>query len=133
MAELHKANAAKNSEAQQVALSAEMQAKEELRLALERQQVQSKQDQEALVTQVKYEYNIVFQTAKTKNIAPLSNDWLKFIFSPYLIFFWTIDWRSEIKYNQNGKGKWQTRRCFAARNIRSAAGKYMKSVLRKEY
>ena len=91
MAELHKANAAKNSEAQQVALSAEMQAKEELRLALERQQVQSKQDQEALVTQVKYEYNIVFETAKTKNIAPLGNDWLKFIFSPYLIFFWTID------------------------------------------
>ena len=42
MAELHKANAAKNSEAQQVALSAEMQAKEELRLALERQQVQSR-------------------------------------------------------------------------------------------
>ena len=74
MAELHKANAAKNSEAQQVALSAEMQAKEELRLALERQQVQSKQDQEALVTQVKYEYNIVFETAKTKNITPLGND-----------------------------------------------------------
>ena len=91
MAELHKANAAKNSEAQQVALSAEMQAKEELRLALERQQVQSKQDQEALVTQVKYEYNIVFETAKTKNITPLGNDWLKFIFSPYLIIFWTID------------------------------------------
>ena len=54
MAELHKANAAKTSEAQQVALSAEMQAKEELRLALERQQLQGKQDQEALITQVKH-------------------------------------------------------------------------------
>ncbi len=52
MADLHKANAAKQSEAQQVALSSEMQAKEELRLALERQQQQSQNDQEALVTQV---------------------------------------------------------------------------------
>ncbi len=52
MAELHKANAAKQSEAQQVALSSEMQAKEELRLALERQQQQAQNDQEALVTQV---------------------------------------------------------------------------------
>ena len=61
IAELHKANAAKNSEAQQVALSAEMQAKEELRLALDRQQLQSKQDQEALVTQVSYLKHLCLQ------------------------------------------------------------------------
>lgn len=43
---------AKVSEAQEVALSAEMQAKEALRLTMDRQQIQFQQEHEMLVTQV---------------------------------------------------------------------------------
>ncbi|XP_029456926.1 TATA element modulatory factor [Rhinatrema bivittatum] len=52
LADLHKANAAKNSEAQEAALSREMRAKEELYVALEKAQEEAEHQQEALVTQV---------------------------------------------------------------------------------
>ena len=57
IAGLHKSNVAKVSEAQEVALSSAMQAKEELRLVLEKQKVQSRRDQEELVSQVRYLIN----------------------------------------------------------------------------
>ena len=62
IAELHKANAAKASESQQAALSAEMQAKQELQLSLERAQYQARRDQEALINQA----NIYLTTQSTK-------------------------------------------------------------------
>uniref|UniRef100_A0A8C3JQP1 TATA element modulatory factor 1 n=1 Tax=Calidris pygmaea TaxID=425635 RepID=A0A8C3JQP1_9CHAR len=49
---LHKANATKDSEAQEAALSREMKAKEELGLALEKAQDEARQQQEALAIQV---------------------------------------------------------------------------------
>uniref|UniRef100_A0A673I466 TATA element modulatory factor-like n=1 Tax=Sinocyclocheilus rhinocerous TaxID=307959 RepID=A0A673I466_9TELE len=52
LAELHKANATKDSEAQELALSREVQAKEELSLALEKAQEESRLQQEALANQV---------------------------------------------------------------------------------
>lgn len=52
LAELHKANASKDSEAQELALSREVQAKEELGLALEKAQEESRLQQEALANQV---------------------------------------------------------------------------------
>uniref|UniRef100_A0A671MJB1 TATA element modulatory factor-like n=1 Tax=Sinocyclocheilus anshuiensis TaxID=1608454 RepID=A0A671MJB1_9TELE len=52
LAELHKANATKDSEAQELALSREVQAKEELSLALEKAQEESCLQQEALANQV---------------------------------------------------------------------------------
>ncbi|XP_016098069.1 TATA element modulatory factor-like isoform X1 [Sinocyclocheilus grahami] len=52
LAELHKANATKDSEAQELALSREVQAKEELSLALENAQEESRVHQEALASQV---------------------------------------------------------------------------------
>ncbi|XP_069062683.1 TATA element modulatory factor [Pleurodeles waltl] len=52
LAELHKANAAKVSEAQEAALSSEIKAKEELCLALEKAQEEGRQQQEALALQV---------------------------------------------------------------------------------
>ncbi|TRZ00802.1 hypothetical protein DNTS_009756 [Danionella cerebrum] len=52
LAELHKANATKDSEAQELALSREVQAKEELSLALEKIQEESRLQQEALGNQV---------------------------------------------------------------------------------
>ncbi|XP_078517603.1 TATA element modulatory factor-like [Lissotriton helveticus] len=52
LAELHKANAAKFSEAQEAALSCEIRAKEELCLALEKAQEEGRQQQEALALQV---------------------------------------------------------------------------------
>ncbi|XP_051768189.1 TATA element modulatory factor isoform X1 [Ctenopharyngodon idella] len=52
LAELHKANATKDSEAQELALSREVQAKEELSLALEKVQEESRLQQEALANQV---------------------------------------------------------------------------------
>ncbi|XP_051528913.1 TATA element modulatory factor-like isoform X2 [Myxocyprinus asiaticus] len=52
LAELHKANATKDSEAQELALSREVQAKEELSLALEKAQEESRLQQEALGDQV---------------------------------------------------------------------------------
>jgi len=51
---LHKANATKDSEAQELALSREVQAKEELSLALEKVQEESRLQQEALANQVIY-------------------------------------------------------------------------------
>ncbi|OCT85945.1 hypothetical protein XELAEV_18024114mg [Xenopus laevis] len=52
LAELHKANATKASEAQEVALSCELRAKEELCFALERAKEESQKQQEALAIQV---------------------------------------------------------------------------------
>ncbi|XP_051777004.1 TATA element modulatory factor isoform X2 [Erpetoichthys calabaricus] len=52
LAELHRANATKDSEAQEAALSREVQAKEQLSLALERAQEEARQQQEALAIQV---------------------------------------------------------------------------------
>ncbi|XP_019360328.1 PREDICTED: TATA element modulatory factor [Gavialis gangeticus] len=52
LAELHKANATKDSEAQEAALSCEMKAKEELGLALEKAQEEARQQQEVLANQV---------------------------------------------------------------------------------
>lgn len=52
LADLHKANATKESEAQEAALSLEMKAKEELGFALEKAQKESQQQQEALAVQV---------------------------------------------------------------------------------
>ncbi|XP_016059681.1 PREDICTED: TATA element modulatory factor isoform X1 [Miniopterus natalensis] len=52
LTDLHKANAAKDSEAQEAALSHEMKAKEELSVALEKVQEEARQQQEALAIQV---------------------------------------------------------------------------------
>ncbi|XP_048345933.1 TATA element modulatory factor [Sphaerodactylus townsendi] len=52
LADLHKANATKDSEAQEAALSREMKAKEELGMALEKAQEEAHQQQEALAIQV---------------------------------------------------------------------------------
>jgi len=52
LAELHKANATKDSEAQELALSREVHAKEELSLALEKVKEESRLQQEALADQV---------------------------------------------------------------------------------
>ncbi|NXN80520.1 TMF1 factor, partial [Bombycilla garrulus] len=52
LADLHKANATKDSEAQEAALSREMKAKEELGLALEKAQEEARQQHEALAIQV---------------------------------------------------------------------------------
>ena len=57
IAELHKSNVVKASEAQSAALSVEVQAKEELRLSLERQQHQSRLENEAYISQVGLHYN----------------------------------------------------------------------------
>ncbi|XP_061474652.1 TATA element modulatory factor [Rhineura floridana] len=52
LADLHKANAAKDCEAQEAALSYELKVKEELGLALEKAQEEARQQQEALAIQV---------------------------------------------------------------------------------
>ncbi|KAM9186368.1 TATA element modulatory factor [Dugong dugon] len=52
LTDLHKANAAKDSEAQEFALSREMKAKEELSAALEKAQEEARQQQETLAIQV---------------------------------------------------------------------------------
>ncbi|KAM8931154.1 TATA element modulatory factor [Pelodytes ibericus] len=52
LAELHKANATKTSEAQEVALSCEIKAKEEICFALEKAKEESQKQQEALAIQV---------------------------------------------------------------------------------
>ncbi|XP_069793198.1 TATA element modulatory factor isoform X2 [Narcine bancroftii] len=52
LAELHRSNAAKDSEAQEAALSHEIKSKEALSVALERAQEEAKQQQEALAVQV---------------------------------------------------------------------------------
>ncbi|XP_024412397.2 TATA element modulatory factor [Desmodus rotundus] len=52
LTDLHKANAAKDSEAQEAALSHEIKAKEELSAALEKVQEEARQQQEALAIQV---------------------------------------------------------------------------------
>ncbi|XP_047390719.1 TATA element modulatory factor [Sciurus carolinensis] len=52
LTDLHKANAAKDSEAQEAALSREVKAKEELSAALEKAQEEARQQQEALAIQV---------------------------------------------------------------------------------
>jgi hypothetical protein len=52
IAELHKSNATQDSRAQQAALSAEMQVREELKMAMEKQGQQYVQEREALIMQV---------------------------------------------------------------------------------
>lgn len=52
LAELHKVNASRASEAEEVALSRETQAREQLSLALEKAQEEAKIQQEALANQV---------------------------------------------------------------------------------
>ncbi|XP_074054871.1 TATA element modulatory factor isoform X2 [Macrotis lagotis] len=52
LADLHKANAMKDTEAQEASLSREMKVKEELCLALEKAQAEARQQQEALAIQV---------------------------------------------------------------------------------
>lgn len=52
LTDLHKANAAKESEAQEAALSREMKAKEELAATLEKAQEAARQQQETLAIQV---------------------------------------------------------------------------------
>lgn len=52
LAELHKVNASRVSEAQEAALSRETQAKEKLSLALEKAQEEARMQQEALANQV---------------------------------------------------------------------------------
>lgn len=52
LAELHKSNATKASEAQELALCREVQAKEELSLALDKAQEEARLQQEALANQV---------------------------------------------------------------------------------
>ena len=52
LAELHKANASRASEAQEAALSRETQAKEQLSVALEKAQEEARLQQEALANQV---------------------------------------------------------------------------------
>lgn len=54
LTDLHKANAAKDSEAQEAALSREMRAKEELSAALEKAQEEARQQQETLAIQVSH-------------------------------------------------------------------------------
>lgn len=52
LAELHKANASRASEAEEAALSRETHAKEQLSLALEKAQEEARMQQEALANQV---------------------------------------------------------------------------------
>ena len=52
IAELHKSNATQDSRAQQAALSAEMQVREELKMAMEQQKQHHQQEREALIMQV---------------------------------------------------------------------------------
>ena len=53
LAELHKIHASNQSKATNEALSAEIQAKEELRMAMEKQSQQYKQEQESFIVQVR--------------------------------------------------------------------------------
>lgn len=52
LAELHKANASRASEVEEAALSREIQAKEQLSLALDKVQEEARMQQEALANQV---------------------------------------------------------------------------------
>lgn len=52
IAELHKSNATQDSRAQQAALSAEMQVREELKMNIEQQRQQHQREREALIMQV---------------------------------------------------------------------------------
>ncbi|XP_078610285.1 TATA element modulatory factor-like isoform X2 [Branchiostoma floridae x Branchiostoma japonicum] len=63
--ELHKANAARNSELQDMTLSAQLQAKEELRLALEQEQERASLGHEKLVQQVE-DLRLSLQRAETQ-------------------------------------------------------------------
>ena len=54
IAELHKANVMKASQAQEEKLSSELQVRQQLQIQLDRQLIQAKQEQEALVNQVSH-------------------------------------------------------------------------------
>lgn len=58
LADLHKANAAKDCEVQEAALSHEMKVKEELGLILEKAHEEAHQQQEALAIQVSGQLNV---------------------------------------------------------------------------
>ncbi|XP_074861308.1 TATA element modulatory factor isoform X2 [Carettochelys insculpta] len=74
LADLHKANATKDSEAQEAALSRELKAKEELGLALEKAQDDARQQQEALAIQVA-DLRLVLQRAEQQ--AARKEDYLR--------------------------------------------------------
>ncbi|NXY49375.1 TMF1 factor, partial [Ceuthmochares aereus] len=75
LADLHKANATKDSEAQEAALSREMKAKEELGLALEKAQDEARQQQEALAIQVVTDLRLALQRAEQQ--AARKEDYLR--------------------------------------------------------
>ncbi|NWW88568.1 TMF1 factor, partial [Rhynochetos jubatus] len=75
LADLHKANATKDSEAQEAALSREMKAKEELGLALEKAQDEARQQQEALAIQVVADLRLALQRAEQQ--AARKEDYLR--------------------------------------------------------
>ncbi|NWU60375.1 TMF1 factor, partial [Pterocles burchelli] len=75
LADLHKANATKDSEAQEAALSREMKAKEELGLALEKAQDEARQQQEALAIQVVTDLRLALQRAEQQ--ASRKEDYLR--------------------------------------------------------
>ncbi|NWR69789.1 TMF1 factor, partial [Centropus unirufus] len=75
LADLHKANATKDSEAQEAAISREMKAKEELGLALEKAQDEARQQQEALAIQVVADLRLALQRAEQQ--AARKEDYLR--------------------------------------------------------
>lgn len=95
--ELHKAKATHASETQKAALTAEMQAKEELKVTLEDFQVMARRQQEALVTQVRNE----------GAIAP--KDLRLFLNVTHLSFY--ADWRYAAKYVSHGERTGKTGGC----------------------
>jgi len=64
--ELNKSNAAQDSKAQETALSVEMHVREELKMTLEREQHSYKQEREALIMQVMYNYSEVNISIKSQ-------------------------------------------------------------------
>uniref|UniRef100_A0A2K6N218 TATA element modulatory factor 1 n=1 Tax=Rhinopithecus bieti TaxID=61621 RepID=A0A2K6N218_RHIBE len=74
LTDLHKANAAKDSEAQEAALSREMKAKEELSAALEKAQEEARQQQETLAIQVG---DLRLALQRTEQAAARKEDYLR--------------------------------------------------------
>ncbi|XP_055115015.1 TATA element modulatory factor isoform X3 [Symphalangus syndactylus] len=74
LTDLHKANAAKDSEAQEAALSREMKAKEELSAALEKAQEEAHQQQETLAIQVG---DLRLALQRTEQAAARKEDYLR--------------------------------------------------------
>ncbi|XP_001510334.1 TATA element modulatory factor isoform X1 [Ornithorhynchus anatinus] len=74
LADLHKANATKDSEAQEAAISREMKAKEELYVALEKAQEEARQQQETLAIQVG---DLRLALQRTEQAAARKEDYLR--------------------------------------------------------